>query len=76
MSIPLDRKMEYIYLGDRITDPNLRKARCRAIRHDGKCLRGKNGSMMVEFEDGRTAIIIGRLLRKLVPSAEEFIAKR
>lgn len=58
--------MEYRYLGDRNTDPGLKLQLCRAIRRtDGKCIRGKNGSMMVEFEDGRKMVIVGRLLRKL-----------
>lgn len=58
--------MEYIYLGDRFTDPALKGAPCKAIRRpDGKCIRGKNGSMLVEFESGRRAVVIGRPLRKL-----------
>ncbi|KAA9331207.1 hypothetical protein [Adhaeribacter soli] len=57
---------EYYYLGDRHTDATLRKAKCRAVRTEaGKCIRGKNGSMLVQFEDGKTRIIVGRLLRKL-----------
>lgn len=60
--------MEYIYLGDRNTDPNLKSMRCEAIRRmDGKCIRGKNGSMLVKFENGQQMVIIGRLLRKLRP---------
>lgn len=56
----------YIYLGDRLTDPMLRGERCLAVlRPDGKCIRGKNGSMLVEFSGGRKANVIGRLLRKL-----------
>jgi hypothetical protein len=31
---------------------------------DGKCIRGKNGSMLVAFEDGTKHVIVGRLLRK------------
>jgi hypothetical protein len=55
----------YIYLGDRLTDPRLKWERCLAVlRPDGKCIRGKNGSMLVEFESGRKATVIGRLLRK------------
>lgn len=55
----------YTYSGDRMTEPTLKGARCQAIRRaDGKCIRGKNGSMLVEF-DGKKAVIIGRLLRKL-----------
>jgi hypothetical protein len=57
--------MEYIYLGDRNTDPALKGARCKAVRRaDGKCIRGKNGSMLVELEEGRRMVVIGRLLRK------------
>jgi hypothetical protein len=56
--------MEYIYLGDRNTAACLKKKGCDAIRRNGKCIRGKNGSMLVRFEDGRQMVIIGRLLRK------------
>lgn len=57
--------MEYVYLGDRNTDPSLKKQFCKAVRRsDGKCIRGKNGSMLVEFEDGKRLVIVGRLLRK------------
>jgi hypothetical protein len=55
----------YIYLGDRHTDEKLRKKPCQAVRkNDGKCIRGKNGSMLVEFKDGTKHVITGRLLRK------------
>lgn len=57
--------MEYIYLGDRYTDPRHKKQLCKAIRkEDGKCIRGKNGSMLVRFESGEPCVIIGRMLRK------------
>jgi hypothetical protein len=57
--------MTYRYLGDRHTDPALKGACCTAVRlQDGKCIRGKNGSMLVEFESGK-AVVIGRLLRKI-----------
>ena len=57
--------MEYIYLGDRNTDPSLKKVHCRAVRRtNGKCIRGKNGSMMVEMEDGKRCVVVGRLLRR------------
>lgn len=43
--------MEYIYLGDRLTRPELRRMPCRAVRRsDGKCIRGRNGNMLVEFD--------------------------
>ena len=57
--------MDYIYLGDRHTDSLLRKQPCRAVRRNGKCIRGKNGAMLVAFADGSKRVIVGRLLRKL-----------
>jgi hypothetical protein len=56
---------QYTYLGDRLTDPELKGKECRALeRPDGKCIRGRNGTMLVQFEGGRKANVIGRLLRK------------
>lgn len=55
----------YIYLGDRFTDPALRGQTCTAVRRpDGKCIRGRNGSMLVSFGDKKVNVI-GRLLRKI-----------
>jgi hypothetical protein len=61
------RVIEYRYIGDRITDAILKGSKCKAVRRaDGKCIRGANGSMLVEFTDLRLrAVVIGRLLRKL-----------
>jgi hypothetical protein len=56
--------MAYMYLGDRNTSLHLKKAFCKAVRRQGKCIRGKNGSMLVQFEDGKLHVIVGRLLRK------------
>lgn len=57
---------QYVYVGDRMTDPELKGANCSAVlRSDGKCHRGKNGNMLVEFAGGRQAVVIGRLLRKI-----------
>lgn len=56
---------EYKYLGDKNTDLRLRGAVCSAIRRqDGKCIRGKNGSMLVSF-GGTPHIVTARLLRKI-----------
>jgi hypothetical protein len=56
---------QYIYLGDKQTVPELKGKQCTAAsRSDGKCIRGKNGSMLVNF-DGVKHVVIGRLLRKL-----------
>ncbi|RYY90670.1 MAG: hypothetical protein EOO15_01760 [Chitinophagaceae bacterium] len=58
-------EVEYRYLGDRNTDPALKGVGCTAVRRgDGKCIRGKNGSMLVQLEDGARVVVIGRLLRK------------
>jgi ribosomal protein L14 len=54
----------YIYLGDRMTDPELKGGVCKAVvRADGKCIRGKNGSMLVSFSD-KKVVVIAKLLRK------------
>lgn len=56
----------YKYLGDRFTDPSLKGKACSAVRRqDGKCIRGKNGSMLVDFEGIGKVVVIGRLLRKI-----------
>jgi hypothetical protein len=58
--------MNYKYLGDRLTRPELRGASCKAVkRFDGKCIRGRNSNMLVEFEGGERVNILARLLRKL-----------
>ncbi|WP_256005501.1 hypothetical protein [Pedobacter deserti] len=57
--------MEYIYLGDRQTASVWRGQLCRAVRIGSKCVRGRNGAMLVEFEGGSRQVIIGRLLRKI-----------
>ena len=56
--------MIYTYIGDRFTDPALKNKQCKAVRRqDGKCIRGKNGNMLVEF-DGVRVNVIARQLRK------------
>jgi hypothetical protein len=58
---------EYYYLGDRQTDSEWKGTRCKAVRRqDGKCIRGKNGTMLVEFAAGKS-VVVGRLLRKIKP---------
>ncbi len=54
----------YRYLGDRFTRPELKGALCTAVRRpDGKCIRGRTGTMSVSF-NGVKENVIGRLLRK------------
>lgn len=58
--------MTYRYLGDRLTAPEHRGRFCKAVKSArGKCIRGRNGSMLIEWEDGTRCVVIGRLLRKL-----------
>jgi hypothetical protein len=62
-------KPEYTYRGDRFTDPALKGKACAAVRRpDGKCIRGKNGSMLVKFDGVGNVVIIGRQLRKIKPN--------
>ncbi|MEI6949017.1 hypothetical protein V9K67_17660 [Paraflavisolibacter sp. H34] len=63
--------MNYIYRGDRHTDPVYKGKRCAAVlRPDGKCIRGKNANMLVRFEDGRPAVVLARQLRKIKPGQD------
>lgn len=56
---------EYIYKGDRYTDQHLKGKPCNEIRRpDGKCIRGRNGNMLVSF-NGIKIVVIARLLRKI-----------
>jgi hypothetical protein len=58
--------MEYNYLGDRQTSPELKGKQCRAVRNAaGKCIRGRNSTMLVEFEDGERVVVLARRLRKI-----------
>lgn len=55
----------YRYLGDRQTDASLKGAVCEAVRReDGKCIRGRNGTMLVSF-NGKYYNVLGRRLRKI-----------
>lgn len=59
-------EMDYIYLGDRLTRPELRRMPCRVVRRaDGKYIRGRNGNMLVEFDSVSKCVILVRLLRKI-----------
>lgn len=59
-------KFDYTYLGDRLTDSRLKNLRCNAIRRkDGKCIRGRNGNMLVIFENGEKSVILARRLKKI-----------
>jgi hypothetical protein len=56
---------KYVYHGDRMTDPVYKSRECVAVlREDGKCIRGRNGNMLVSF-NGRQVVVLARQLRKL-----------
>lgn len=57
--------MDYIYHGDKLTDPELKKQPCKAVRRNGKCIRGRNSNMLVEFASGVQHVIMARTLRKI-----------
>jgi hypothetical protein len=62
--------MDYTYRGDKLTDPALKGMQCSAVRRpDGKCIRGRNGNMLVVDGAGRLHNILGRQLRKNIPPA-------
>jgi hypothetical protein len=58
---------QYSYLGDRLCRPELKGALCEAVRNKrGKCIRGRNGSMLVRFiATGEVTVVLGRRLRKV-----------
>lgn len=48
-----------------MTDPKFKGQPCEAVRQEnGKCIRGKNGNMLVSF-NGLPVVVIARLLRKI-----------
>jgi hypothetical protein len=58
----------YTYRGDRWTSAEIRGAIVTAVRRDdGRCVRGRNGNMLVLTADGRRVVVLGRQLRKLPP---------
>ena len=59
------KSSDYVYLGDRMTDRPFKGQYCKAVRRsDGKCIRGKNANMLVDFH-GIRAVVLARLLRKV-----------
>lgn len=61
--------MRYTYRGDKFTDPALKGMQVDAVaqrkRVDGKdrCVRGRNGNMLVVDDAGRCWVVVGRQLR-------------
>jgi hypothetical protein len=57
---------KYRYLGDKITDHQFKNCNCVAIVNaKGKCACGKNGNILIQFDNGKKAIVVARLLRKI-----------
>ena len=55
--------MRYVYLGDRLTRPELRGKPCDPIRRsDGKCVVGGSKQLVV-FADGTRCVVLRRRLR-------------
>ena len=55
----------YLYRGDRYTDNRYKMKPCSPVLSNaGKCIRGKNGNMLVNFVSG-TVVILARQLRRL-----------
>lgn len=55
----------YIYRGDRYTDVQYKMKACQPVlTSTGKCIRGKNGNMLVSFQSG-TVVVLARQLRRL-----------
>lgn len=60
-------KPEYTYNGDKYAKTGQYAGKfCSAIRREnGKCIRGKNGNMLVRFEDGTAVVVLAKMLRKI-----------
>jgi hypothetical protein len=55
----------YIYRGDRYTDVKYKMQVCQPVlTSTGKCIRGKNGNMLVSFQSG-ICNVLARQLRRL-----------
>lgn len=60
--------MRYVYLGDKLTRPDLKGSPCDPVRRqDGRCVVGR-GKQLVEFAGGNRAIVLRRRLRVVNPT--------
>lgn len=56
----------YIYLGDRLTTQEYKNKSCVAVKNkENKCIRGKNSTMLVMFENNIICNVLARRLRKI-----------
>jgi hypothetical protein len=56
--------MRYTYRGDRMTAPERRGMQCDPVLRAGKCIRGRNGNMLVVDSSGQRFVVLARQLRK------------
>jgi len=57
---------KYIYLGDRFTTQEFKNKTCVAVKNkNDKCIRGKNSTMLVIFENNLVCNVLVRRLRKI-----------
>lgn len=57
--------MRYTYLGDRLTDDNLRGMQCDPVlRPNGKCYTSKMSTILVHDANGRKYMVMRRMLRR------------
>jgi hypothetical protein len=55
----------YLYRGDRYTDDKYKMQPCLPVlSNTGKCIRGRNGNMLVSFASG-TVVVLARQLRRI-----------
>lgn len=55
----------YLYRGDRYTDNRYKMKPCSPVlSNTEKCIRGRNGNMLVSFQSG-SCIVLARQLRRL-----------
>lgn len=61
----LNQGYVYIYRGDRLTDNKYKLQPCKPMfGKNGKCVRGKNGNMLVIFDTGY-CVVLARQLRRI-----------
>lgn len=59
----MSNNRQYIYLGDKLTDPELKGKTCIAVfLPNGKVVRGRNRNQLVMF-GSRKVVVLGRRLR-------------
>ncbi len=64
--------MRYVFLGDRLSRPDLAGRPCDPVRHpDGRVVRGRNRNALVVFDTGEVAVVPGGRLRLAAKAAHD-----